>query len=307
MGLETSVRNDGGGGMSLQKVRTVASVFKLRIGAEIALAMIAGAAVTPGTGLPAWQLALLALAVLMSSASAGAFNQYAERDLDAGMLRTRQRPFVTGELTPGVHWLAIIVLLLLSSVALAAWATNLAAASQVLLGALTYGVVYTLWLKRRTWLNIVFGGFAGTFALLAGAMAVDPALALEPALLAIAMFFWTPPHFWSLALYNRSDYVAAGVPMLPAVTSLQTTAWVILAHTSVLVALTIVPAFTGLGPVYGVCAGAGGAYFLYRSVLLVRRPNRDMAIANFRASLVQLSLLLIGAIADGALSGRLIA
>ena len=107
--------DDGGTGMNLQRVRTVASVFKLRIGSEIALAMVAGAAVTPGTGLPAWQLALLALAVLISSASAGAFNQYAERELDAGMLRTRQRPFVTGELTPGVHWLAIIALLSLSA------------------------------------------------------------------------------------------------------------------------------------------------------------------------------------------------
>ena len=136
---------------------------------------------------------------------------------------------------------------------------------------------------------------------------VDAALSLEPALLAIAMFFWTPPHFWSLALYNRSDYVGAGVPMLPAVTSPQTTAWVILAHTVVLVTLTLVPAFTGLGPVYGVCAGVGGAYFLYRSILLARNPTRDMALANFRASLVQLSLLLVGAIADGALSGRLIA
>lgn len=288
------------------RARAVASIFKLRIGVEITLAMVAGVAVTPGTGLTPGQLAALALAVLLSSASAGAFNQYAERDLDAKMARTRRRPFATGELAPGVRWLALIALLLVAAVWLAAWATNLAAACQVFLGALTYGVIYTLWLKRRTWLNIVFGGFAGTFALLAGALAVDPELRLEPAMLAIAMFFWTPPHFWSLALYNRQDYVAAGVPMLPAIAPDRLTSRVILAHTVLLVAFSLVPAFTGLGPVYGVCAAAGGAWFLYCGMRLVRNPSRSAALTNFRASLVQLSLLLIGCIADGMLHGRLL-
>ena len=284
----------------------LASVFKLRIGSEITLTMVAGVAVTPGTGLPAWQLAALALAVLMSSASAGAFNQYVERDLDAGMTRTRNRPFVTGALRPGPHWLAIIALLLVTSVLLAGFATNVAAATQVFLGAFTYGVVYTVWLKRRTWLNIVFGGLAGSFALLAGALAVDPELALEPALLAVALFFWTPPHFWSLALYNRGDYQATGVPMLPALLAPRATAWVILAHTAVLVAVTLVPAFTGLGPVYAVCAVAGGAWFLYRAACLVAQPTRAAALQSFKASLIQLSLLLVGAIIDGAISGRLV-
>jgi protoheme IX farnesyltransferase len=286
--------------------RVVASIFKLRIGVEITLAMVAGVAVTPGTGISPAQLAALALAVLLSSASAGAFNQYAERDLDARMARTRKRPFATGELAPGARWLALIALLLVAAVWLAAWATNVAAAFQVFLGAITYGVVYTLWLKRRTWLNIVFGGFAGTFALLAGALAVDPQLRLEPAMLAIAMFFWTPPHFWSLALYNKQDYVDAGVPMLPAVASDRVTSQVILAHTVLLVAFSLVPAFTGLGPVYGICAAAGGAWFLRCGVRLVRAPSRGAALANFRASLVQLSLLLLGSIADGMLNGRLL-
>lgn len=289
------------------RARAVVQIFKLRIGVEITLAMVAGVAVTPGHGLTPGQLAALALAVLLSSASAGAFNHYAERDLDGRMARTRKRPFATGELEPGAHWLALMALLLVAAVWLAAWATNLAAAAQVLLGALTYGIVYTLWLKRRTWLNIVVGGFAGTFALLAGALAVDPELRLEPAMLAIAMFFWTPPHFWSLALYNKQDYVAAGVPMLPAIASDRVTSQAILAHTVLLVAFSLVPAFTGLGPAYGVCAAAGGAWFLRCSVRLLRQPSRSAALTNFRASLVQLSLLMIGAIADGMLSGRLLA
>jgi protoheme IX farnesyltransferase len=290
----------------LRTAGLLASVFKLRIGSEITLAMVAGVAVTPGNGLAAWQLAALGLAVLMSSASAGAFNQYFERDLDAAMARTRNRPFVTGALRPGAHWLAIIALLLVVSVLLAGFATNAVAAVQVFLGAFTYGVIYTVWLKRRTWLNIVFGGLAGSFALLAGALAVDPQLALEPAALAVAMFFWTPPHFWSLALYNRGDYVKTGVPMLPALLSARATAWVILAHTVVLVGCTLVPAFTGLGPAYGTCAVAGGAWFLYRSAQLVARPAPDAALRAFKASLIQLSLLLVGAIVDGAISGRLV-
>jgi protoheme IX farnesyltransferase len=217
------------------------------------------------------------------------------------------RPFATGELEPGAQWLALIALLLVGAVLLAAWATNTAAAAQVFLGAFTYGVVYTLWLKRRTWLNIVFGGFAGTFALLAGALAVDPGLQLEGAMLAIAMFFWTPPHFWSLALYNKKDYVTAGVPMLPAIASERVTAYVILTHTALLVTFSLVPAFTGLGPVYLVCAAAGGGWFLRCSLRLALRPSRAAALDNFRASLVQLSLLLLGAILDGAIHGRLLA
>lgn len=289
------------------RIRAVASIFKLRIGSEITLTMVAGVAVTTGGGLAGWQLAALALAVLLSSASAGAFNHYVERDLDARMLRTRSRPFATGELEPGIRWLVLIAMLLVGSVWLAAWATNGLAAAQVFLGAFTYGFVYTLWLKRRTWLNIVFGGFAGSFALLAGALAVDPALQLEGAMLAIALFFWTPPHFWSLALYNKKDYVSTGVPMLPAIASERVTALVILAHTVLLVAFSLVPAFTGLGPVYAVCVALGSGWFLYCSLRLAVRPSRAAALANFRASLVQLSLLLVGAIADGALHGRLLA
>ena len=145
------------------------SVFKLRIGMAIMLTALAGVAVTPGSGPGAWQVVILALAVLMSSASAGAFNQYVERDLDAHMQRTRNRPFVTGRFTAGGYWLAGIGLLLAVAIAGATLAANAVAAFYVFLGAFVYGVVYTVWLKRRTWLNIVFGGLAGSFAVLAGA------------------------------------------------------------------------------------------------------------------------------------------
>jgi protoheme IX farnesyltransferase len=287
------------------RAREFADAIKLRIGLEIALAAVAGAAVVqggPGSGL---RVTLVTLAVLLSACAAGAYNQYAEADIDALMKRTRRRPFVTGVFAGGQRWPALIGTTLVAAVALAAWAANAYAATWVLLGAVTYGIVYTVWLKRRTWLNIVVGGFAGTFALLAGAAAVDPHPSPEATLLGVALFFWTPPHFWSLALYHKADYVAARVPMLPVLLSDQATAWVIAGHV-LIVALTSVGAgLLGLGRVYCICALLGSAWFLVAALRLVRRPDRSAALACFRASLVQLSLLLLGAIADGVAAGRL--
>jgi heme o synthase len=173
----------------------------------------------------------------------------------------------------------------------------------VFLGAFVYGVVYTVWLKRRSWTNIVIGGLAGSFAVLAGAAAVDPGLAPTPLILAVVLFLWTPPHFWSLATALHKDYAAAGVPMLPVVIGDGAAAWVILGHTVTLCLLALVPIWYGMGWIYLAGAGAGGAYFTWRSVELVRRPCPPVAMRNFAASLVQLTLLLAGAIADSLLLG----
>ena len=279
-------------------VQELYGVFKLRIGFAIALSAVAGLAVTPGPDIAAWRVVVLALAVLLSAASAGAFNQFIERDLDARMARTRNRPFVTGRYTAGPLWLGIIVGLLVAAVLLAAWATNAFAALHVFLGAVVYGVVYTVWLKRRTWMNIVIGGLSGSFAVLAGAAAVDPHLSAIPICLALVLFLWTPPHFWSLAMGLRDDYAEAEVPMLPLVVGDARAAWVILGHTVALVALSVVPFFYGLGYIYLAAALVGGGMFLEKSIALVRAPGREAAMANFRASLMQLSLVLIGAMAD---------
>lgn len=279
-------------------VQELYGVFKLRIGFAIALSAVAGLAVTPGPDIAAWRVVVLALAVLLSAASAGAFNQFIERDLDARMARTRNRPFVTGRYTAGPLWLGIIVGLLVAAVLLAAWATNAFAALHVFLGAVVYGVVYTVWLKRRTWMNIVIGGLSGSFAVLAGAAAVDPHLSAIPICLALVLFLWTPPHFWSLAMGLRDDYAEAEVPMLPLVVGDARAAWVILGHTVALVVLSVVPFFYGLGYIYLAAALVGGGMFLEKSIALVRAPGREAAMANFRASLMQLSLVLIGAMAD---------
>jgi protoheme IX farnesyltransferase len=279
------------------------SVFKLRIGFAIMLTALAGLAAAPGPAPDAWRITVLALAVLLSSASAGAFNMFMERDLDARMNRTRNRPFVTGRFRADGCWLAGIGLLLVVAIAAAALATNAVAAFYVFLGAFVYGVVYTVWLKRRTWLNIVVGGLAGSFAILAGAAAVEPGLAPAPLILAVVLFLWTPPHFWSLAFKYRDEYAAAGVPMLPVVVSDTRAAHIILAHTVVLVALSLLPFVYGLGWSYLLGAGLGGAWFIRTSLALARRPSPQAAMKNFHASLLQLSLLLAGAILDAALPG----
>ena len=286
-----------------ETLRLLSSVFKLRIGLAIMLSAMAGLAVAPGPAPEAWKIVLLAAVVLTSSASAGAFNQVVERELDARMSRTRNRPFATGRFRAGWPWLAGLAALLLIPVAAAAFAINLASAIYVFLGAFVYGVVYTIWLKRRTWLNIVVGGLSGSFAVLAGAAAVDPGLATAPVLLAVVLFLWTPPHFWSLAFACRDDYAAAGVPMLPVVMSEAVAAWIILGHTVALVALSLLPAAFGLGWIYLLGAASGGALFVATSLRLVAKPGRKRAMVNFFASLVQLCLLLAAAMLDAWLLG----
>lgn len=282
-------------------LKQFSGVFKLRIAASIALCALAGMVVTPGVPLTAGQITILLLTVFLSSASAGAFNQFVERDLDTRMSRTRNRPFATGTFQADWVWLSGILGLLALAVGVAAWVLNTHAAIYVFLGAFFYGVVYTLWLKQRSVWNIVIGGLAGSFAVLAGAAAVEPQLAPVAVILAIVLFLWTPPHFWSLATILHKDYAEAGVPMLPVVIGDKATAWVILGHTLVLVAVSLTPMAYGMGPIYLSGAVIGGAYFISRSIALVRAPGAEAARSNFLASFIQLGLLLVAAILDGAL------
>jgi len=296
-----SIAQDGADTSSLS---LFCDLFKLRIGLAIGLAALAGIAVSPGKAPSISRTVLLVASVILTSAAAGAFNQYAERDLDARMLRTRNRVFVTGRFTPGREWPLAIAALTLTGVALAAIAANVVSAIYTFLGAFTYGVVYTLWLKRRTRWNIVVGGLAGSFAVLAGAAAVTPTqLPVLPLTFAAVLFLWTPPHFWSLAIAYRDDYAAANIPMLPVVVGDARAARTVLAGAVLLIAATILPTFLGMGWLYLAAAILGGTHLLIRSRQLVQTPNRRTAMANFRASLFQLTLLLLAAIAEGALRG----
>lgn len=288
--------------MSSTLIRQAVNIFKLRIGVTITLAAMGGLAITPGPAPTTAQAVVLALAVLLASASAGGFNQYFERDLDARMNRTRGRPFVTGDhFLPLHYWPVLLSLVLAGAVALAAVVLNAAVALHVLLGALVYSAVYTVWLKRRSWTNIVIGGLAGSFAVLAGAAAVDPVPGIQPLLLAGVLFLWTPSHFWSLAIALHRQYAEAGIPMLPVVVGNRSAAVATLVNSVALVAVSLLPALYGMGWIYLAGAVGGGAYFLAKNVQLVRNPTPQMAMANFHGSLVQLTLLLLATLVEAAL------
>ncbi|GMU76282.1 MAG: protoheme IX farnesyltransferase [Gammaproteobacteria bacterium] len=271
---------------------------KMRLGFLIAACTVAGVVMSPENTLSPLQLTVLGLAVLASSSAAGAFNQFYERDIDGIMTRTQSRAFVTGRLHADRGWLVGIVLTLLVALVAAALATNVTAMFYVFLGAFTYGVVYTMWLKRRTWLNIVIGGLAGTFAVMAGSAAVGATFEPAPLILAVVLFLWTPPHFWAMALACKRDYQRAGVPMLPTVVSDTVSTWVIFVHTVALVLLSLLPVAYGMGWIYLLCAASGGAYFVYACWMLVRRPTIAQGWRTFAASIVQLGLLLTGAVVD---------
>ena len=293
----------GGLGAAREVMRQVSDLLKLRIGVIMALTALVAMLATPGAQPGPGAALVLFLTVLLASGAAGAFNHYYEVDLDRRMPRTCRRPFVTGYFRKGPLWLIAIGGLLVVGVGGAAWLLNAAAALHIFLGAFFYAIVYTVWLKRRSWTNIVIGGAAGSFAVLAGAAAVDPLPGPIPILLALALFLWTPSHFWSLAIAKFADYEKASVPMLPVIVGKRRAAEIVLANTLALVAVSVMPFFFGLGWIYLAGAVIGGGYFIHRNVMMIRDPSPRVAMRSFLASLLQLVLLLAGAVLDVLLLG----
>ena len=296
-------RVENSGESVIELFRQLSNLLKLRIGIIMMLTALVAMLVTPGQTLSAVQVLVLSFAVLISAGSAGAFNQYFETDLDSVMKRTQNRPFVTGRFQKGPLWLLFIFSLLLAGIVPAALMLNGAAAFYIFLGAFFYAIVYTVWLKRRSTMNIVIGGASGSFAVLAGAAAVDPSLSPVPIMLAVVLFLWTPSHFWSLAIAKRQDYAAVGVPMLPLVIGDEKTTYVVLVKTLVLVGVSIMPFFYGLSWLYLAGAVSGGGYFIYHNCRMILDPSPKVAMQSFFASLVQLVLLLLGAVLDVFLLG----
>lgn len=287
----------------LTALNMTVSILKLRIGSFIALAALVGV-VTAGGSLGTVEALIFALAVLGASGAAGGFNQYYERESDRLMARTHNRPFASGLLKEGAIW-PVTLLALLSGSLLMAWSVGGTLATVlVFLGAVTYGGVYTVLLKRRTVWNVVIGGAAGSFAVLAGAAAAaplaGPVLGPVPVLLATVLFLWTPPHFWSLAVARTEDYRRAGIPMLPVVSEPSVWGPVIFFHVLALVALSFAPLWFGLGWIYALFAAAGGLPFLHASWRLMRDPGRAAAKLTFRTSLAQFALLSAGVFLDEA-------
>jgi protoheme IX farnesyltransferase len=229
----------------------------------------------------------------MAAGGAGAVNCWFDRDIDQLMPRTRRRAIAAGRISPGAG-LAFGIAVGLGGVALIAVSANLLAAALALAGGLVYVFVYTMWLKRSTAQNIVIGGAAGAFPPLVGWAAVTGSLSpLAWALFAI-VFFWTPPHFWALALLLSRQYSAAKVPMLPVVAGERRTRLSILFYSLLMLGVSAIPIFW-LGAIYSVACISLGAVFLWLAGRASRRRDGASAMALFHYSLAYLALLFVAA------------
>jgi protoheme IX farnesyltransferase len=202
------------------------------------------------------------LCIALGAGAAGALNQWYEADLDAKMKRTASRPLPAGRMTRQTA-LHFGVGLAVFSVILMDLAANHLAAAILAISILFYVLVYTVWLKRRTAQNIVIGGAAGAFPPLIGWVAATGQISLLPVLLFAIIFLWTPPHFWALSLFVRTDYANAGVPMLPVVAGIESTRRHVLLYTLPMIAAAVAPWALGLtGWIYGFASIALNAVFL---------------------------------------------
>jgi protoheme IX farnesyltransferase len=248
----------------------------------------------------------------LAAGSANAINQYLERDIDGLMARTRRRPLPADLVSPE-NAMVFGLVLGAGSVALMAFEVNLLAAALTLLAIAFYVVVYTMLLKRTTPQNIVIGGAAGALPPVIGWAAVTGNVGLPALLLFLVVFYWTPPHFWALALRIRADYAAAKIPMLPVVRGIAETSRQIGLYTILLVALTIVFALVArMGPIYLVAAIALGGIFLWRAFVLWRQgtsPERStaQAIRLYRWSILYLALLFAAIAVDTLAVGPVLA
>jgi len=249
-------------------------------------------------------LGLIGVTVLggyLSAGGAGAVNHYFDRDIDALMPRTADRPVPSGRVAPRAALLYGVVLALASFVLLTA-AVNLLAASLAFTGFLGYVFVYTLWLKRRTPQNIVIGGAAGAIPPLVGWAAVTGELAGMALYLFAIVFFWTPPHFWALSLLMKDEYARVGIPMLPVVRGEDKTRKQILLYSVLLWAVTQLPFCAGgLGVFYMVSSVVLGGLFIGGAVVLYRRADRRSALRLYLFSLAYLALLFGAMVVDAKL------
>jgi protoheme IX farnesyltransferase len=253
-------------------------------------------------GDPSFGLVLLTcLGGALSAGGAGAINHALDRDIDQVMKRTADRPVASGRVSVRA---AIVfgVLLGCASFALLSLTVNPLAAVLAMSGFLGYVLVYTMWLKRTTPQNIVIGGAAGAVPPLVAWAAVTGGLAGTPLYLFAIVFFWTPPHFWSLSLLMKDEYARAGVPMLPVVRGETETRRQILLYAVLLYAVSQLPFCAGaFGAIYLVCSVALGAAFIYGAWRLMKHPDRRSALRLYLYSLAYLALLFGAMVADAKL------
>ncbi len=250
-------------------------------------------------GLPSvWLMAATVIGGTLSAGGANAINMYVDRDIDQVMDRTKKRPLAQGAMSPRAALTFAVSLEVVAFFFL--WGTvNLLSAVLALSACLFYVFVYTLWLKRTSSNNIVIGGAAGAAPVLIGWSAVTGTLDWPPVVLFAVIFYWTPPHFWALAIRYRDDYAKADVPMLPVVASLRTTATRILLYTLLLVGLTVLFApVADMGNLYLGAALVLGAVFTWFAVRLLRDATPAVAMRLFGWSITYITLLFGAMAAD---------
>ena len=251
------------------------ALLKPRVMSLVVFSGLIGLLVAPGHIHPVLGFTAV-LCIAIAAGACGAINMWYDRDIDALMRRTRNRPIPAGRIAPNAA-LGFGVVLAIGAVIVMGLATNVTAAGILALSIGFYVFVYTMWLKRRTPQNIVIGGAAGAFPPVIGWAAVTGSVTLYPLILFAIIFIWTPPHFWSLALFANEDYRRAGVPMLPVVAGAKATRRQIVLYTILLVPVTLLPWFLGYaGVVYAGAAAVLGAGFLV-SVWRVARDDQDAA------------------------------
>ena len=278
------------------------ALLKPRVMTLVVFTGFAGLAIAPGQIHPL--LAAVGIfCIALASGAAGAINMWYDRDIDAIMERTRDRPIPKGRVEPA-EALTFGVILSVFAVMMMFLATNAVAAGLLGTAVLFYVFVYTVWLKRRTSQNIVIGGAAGAFPPTIGWAAVTGDVGVEAAILFALIFFWTPPHFWALALYRSQDYSAAGVPMLPVVRGAQATKWYILGYTVILMPLALMPCIFGLTSwvFYGAIAGILSGIFIFSALSVLRDETDRSAKRMFRFSIFYLFALFALLVADDALA-----
>ena len=282
----------GVGEPSLATVGDYIALMKPRVMSLVVFTALVGLAVAPGSLHPVAAFTAL-LCIAVGAGAAGALNMWYDADVDALMTRTARRPVPMGRVRPGealafgltLGSFAVVTLGLLVS-----WVASALLAFTIFF----YVVIYTIWLKRSTPQNIVIGGAAGAFPPMIGWAAVTGSLSLEPVLLFLIIFFWTPPHFWALALYRTEDYARARIPMLPVVSGDASTRRQIMVYTLILVPLGVAPwAFGYTGALYGVTAIVTGAIMVVLGWQVFResRPAERASRNLFAFSILYLFLL----------------
>jgi heme o synthase len=301
--LCTAIAFRGGRPVPRASWRDYVTLTKPRIMVLLLITGAGGLMVGAG-GLPSAGLALATLGGLaLACGGASALNHVLDRDIDTHMKRTALRPVASGRIPPERALEFGLALSALSYVVLTSF-VNVLAALLALVGNLFYVIVYTRWLKRSTPQNIVIGGAAGAVPPLVGYAAATGNLSLVALALFLIVFFWTPPHFWALALLIKRDYAAAGIPMLPVVRGERETARSIVLYSFVLVAVTLLPVLgRTLGPLYLVSAALLGLVFLGLALALQRQTTAVRARRLFSYSLAYLALLFVAMAIDPVVLG----